>query len=290
MRPTPIAPSPIPPARRLAWLAVLALVVAAVVPPAASVSAATLPRVVYDVRTNDKVIALTIDDGYGTDTCLSMAQTLRRTGATATFFPIGATVRAHPTAWRSIAADFPIANHTLQHPLLVRLSEAAIEREVRRDAQTVKAATGVAVLPYLRPPGGSWNDHVRRAAADVGIKALIIWDTTAADTALHSSWSAMLRTALRGGPGSILLMHCNRHLSATLLPAIIKGYRARGFRFVTVAQLINHSWARASETGVNPTGPSAPAAPDPALDPAAWMLAVTFEVPAQPSPVRQRSR
>jgi hypothetical protein len=85
-------------------------------------------------------------------------------------------------------------------------------------------------------------------------------------------------------------MHCNRSLSATLLPAIIKGYRDRGFRFVTVEQLITRSWARTSGTSANPLDPSAPAAPDPALDPAAWLLAVTTEVSAQPSPVRQRSR
>lgn len=290
MQPIPIAPTSVPPARRLAWLAVLALVVAAVVPPAASVSAATLPRVVYDVRTTDKVIALTIDDGYGCDTCLSMAQTLRRTGATATFFPVGAAVRAHPKAWRSIAKDFPIANHTMFHALLVRLSGDAIEQQIRRDAQAVQAATGVTVLPYLRPPGGSWNDRVRRAAAAAGIKALVLWDTTAADTALHSSWSAMLRTALRGGPGSILLMHCNRSLSATLLPAIIKGYRDRGFRFVTVKQLINRSWTRTSGTSANPVDPSAPAAPDPVLDPSAWLLVGATELSAQQSPMRQRSR
>jgi peptidoglycan/xylan/chitin deacetylase (PgdA/CDA1 family) len=215
---------------------------------AGAAAGATAPRVYHDVRTTDKVIAITIDDGYSADTCLRMARTLRTTGATATFFPVGAAVRAHPKAWRSIAADFPIANHTNSHPLLVNLSHAGIVREIKRQATSVAAITGVAVLPYLRPPGGSWSEHVRQAAGAAGIKALIIWDTTAADTALHSSPAAMLRTALRGGPGSILLMHCNRSVSATLLPGIIKGYRARGFRFVTVEQLITRSWPRTTVT------------------------------------------
>lgn len=272
-----------------AWPAVLVLAVAAALPSAAS-AATALPRVYHDVRTTDKVIAITIDDGYSAATCLRMAQTLRKTGATATFFPIGAAVRAHPNAWRSIAADFPIANHTMSHPLLVRLSRASIVRELRRQATSVAAITGVAVQPYLRPPGGSWSEHVRQAAGAAGIKALIIWDATAADTALHSSPAAMLRTALRGGPGSILLMHCNRSVSATLLPGIIKGYRERGFRFVTVEQLITRSWPRTRVTSVDPLDASAPTGPTPVLQPTAGMPAIIPEAQASPTRLRSRSR
>lgn len=243
MRSTPLSANPRIRARWPAWRAVVVLAGAASLLPMAS-AGATAPRVYHDVRTTDKVIAITIDDGYSADTCLRMARTLRKTGATATFFPIGAAVRAHPNAWRSIAEGFPIANHTNSHPLLVQLSHAGIVREIERQAASVASITGVPVLPYLRPPGGAWSERVRQAAGAAGIRALIVWDTTAADTALHSSPAAMLRTALRGGPGSILLMHCNRSVSATLLPAIIKGYRARGFRFVTVEQLITRSWPR----------------------------------------------
>jgi peptidoglycan/xylan/chitin deacetylase (PgdA/CDA1 family) len=287
MQPTPVFPAPIRPVRRLAWLAAAVLIVAAVVPPAVSAGTA-LPRVYHDVRTTDKVIAITIDDGYSTDTCLSMAETLRRTAATATFCPIGKNVRAHPRSWRSIAAEFPIANHTMFHPLLTRLSQARIEDEIQRQARAVKAFTGVAAQPYLRPPGGSWNDTVRRAARATGLEALILWDTTDADTAMHSSWAAMLRTAMRGGPGSILLMHCNRSVSATLLPAIIKGYRERGFRFVTVEQLVTRTWKTASGTRAAPLDPAAPGAPDPATGPAAWMMVVALETAPARFPLRER--
>ena len=73
----------------------------------------------------------------------------------------------------------------------------------------------------------------------MGIETLVMWDTTSADTALHSRPYAMVRSALRGRPGSIVLMHCNRSLSADLLPRIIRGYRARGFRFVTIPELLS---------------------------------------------------
>jgi hypothetical protein len=105
---------------------------------------------------------------------------------------------------------------------------------------------------------------------------------------MHSSWAAMLRTAMRGGPGSILLMHCNRSVSATLLPAIIKGYRERGFRFVTVEQLVTRTWKTASGTRAAPLDPAAPGAPDPATGPAAWMMVVALETAPARFPLRER--
>jgi len=44
----------------------------------------------------------------------------------------------------------------------------------------------------------------------------------------------MLADATRGGPGSVILMHCNHAFSLHVLPRIIAAYRARGFRFVTI--------------------------------------------------------
>jgi peptidoglycan/xylan/chitin deacetylase (PgdA/CDA1 family) len=167
-----------------------------------------------------------------------MAHILIRMQATATFFPIGRNIGANPRAWRYIGARFPIGNHTQNHPIMTHLSPAAMRAEIEGDARTVRAAIGHPPIRYLRPPGGAWNASVAQVARSLGYRSLVLWDTTDADTALHSHLEGMIRDALRGEAGSILLMHCNRPLSEQILTRVISVYRSRGFHFVTIPQLL----------------------------------------------------
>lgn len=205
--------------------------------------AAAMPAVVRRVQTRQRVVAITIDDGGDPGVCRRMANILRREDVAATFFIIGRYVAAAPRLWRRIARRFPVANHTMFHALLPPLSDERIARQIGMGAQTIARVTGRRALPYLRPPGGAYDDRVRAIAASRGVRTLVLWDTTSADTAPNSRPSGMVRAALRGGPGSIVLMHCNRSLSARILPLIIEGYRERGFDFVTIPQLLGHGSA-----------------------------------------------
>lgn len=186
----------------------------------------------------DRTVAITIDDGYDSATCRRMARTLVAEGEVATFFPIVKNVRADPRTWRHIARRFPLANHTMFHGILPPLPAWRIRKQITAATRTLERITKMPALPYLRPPGGAHDDRVRRIARRVGIETLVMWDTTAADTGLRSSLSGMLRSAMKARPGSIVLMHCNRALSARLLPRMIAGYRERGFRLVTIPELL----------------------------------------------------
>ena len=200
--------------------------------------------VLYDGRSDRAEIALTIDDGYDTDVCRQMLRTLRERHVRATFFPVATNVAAHRSFWRDVATDQDIANHTYGHPLLTVQTDGRIAREIRRAERTIERVIGANILKVLRPPAGAWNDRVRRIAAAAGYPVLLLWDTTAADTGPHSGRDGMVRSALRGTNGSVLLMHCNRQVSADILPRIIAGYRLRGFHFVTVAHLLGRAGYR----------------------------------------------
>jgi len=193
---------------------------------------------IYSVATPDREIAITIDDGGDPAVCAAMADTLVRQGVKATFFPIGRLVAGSPAVWARIAQHFPIGNHTAFHAILTRLDARHIKRQILTDERLVEGAIGRPPIHVLRPPGGAWDARVQRIADSLGYHVLMLWDVSDADTALLSRPAGMLRAALRGGPGSVLLMHCNRPVSEDLLPRIIEGYRARGFRFVTVPQLL----------------------------------------------------
>jgi peptidoglycan/xylan/chitin deacetylase (PgdA/CDA1 family) len=206
--------------------------------PAAAAGNATL---LFNGSRVKPVIALTFDDGWSTTNCSKILNILVADQVPATFFPNAIYVNGSPAArtfWRRVATlGFPIGDHTYNHKSLPTLSFAAAVWEISHDRTVVEAATGVPLIRVLRPPYGADNAATLREAAAAGFSRVLNWDTSDADTALHSSAAAMTTAGLRGLNGSVVLMHCGPNVTPTILPAIIAGYRARGFRFVTVPQL-----------------------------------------------------
>jgi peptidoglycan/xylan/chitin deacetylase (PgdA/CDA1 family) len=81
---------------------------------------------------------------------------LRREGVPATFFLTGNFVRDFPATARPIAAaGSRIGNHTVSHPHLTRLSDAAVLQEILGGARQVTAVVGKNPAPlFLFPFGG----------------------------------------------------------------------------------------------------------------------------------------
>jgi len=187
------------------------------------------------------IIALTIDDGFYPAGCRQEFEYLRSNHIAATFFPAWTGVVQDPGLWREIAkAGYPIGNHTLTHANLAHrgLPASVIRYQLREAQRRISALIHHPLLPVWRPPGGGYNELDLEIAGKLGLHTMLLWSNTDADTALHSKPSGMLRDALQGGDGAILLTHCNRKVSVHLLPQIVQGYLARGFRFVTVPRLL----------------------------------------------------
>ena len=203
-------------------------------PPAGLVAA---PVVSHGPR-DRKVVALTFDDGYNPTNTLRILAILRRSHVNATFFATGRAVELFPAVWREVAsAGFPIADHTYDHRRLSGLCFDAQLRELTRQAAVVRASLGRDPVALMRPPYGDRDRVTSLATAAAGDEAVVIWDVDTRD------WSGIgpatiARRALAGGKGSIVLMHTLYSTTASALPRIIAGYRARGFRFVTVGELL----------------------------------------------------
>jgi peptidoglycan/xylan/chitin deacetylase (PgdA/CDA1 family) len=210
-------------------LLLLALLVAAT----PTLAAAT---VVYNGSRTTKTIALTFDDGYYPAAIESIRATLAREGVKATFFPTSQAVRANPTVWRRVAASgHPIGNHTVSHPDLTRLSYSSVVYQITASRSTIQSVTGYRQIPFLRPPYGAWNATVVRAATNTGYRRVVLWDVDSQDWRRPST-STLVYNATRGRSGSIVLLHTLPG-TAVALPQIIRFYKARGYRFVTIPQL-----------------------------------------------------
>ena len=186
-----------------------------------------------------RVVALTFDDGYAPWNVRRILAVLRSEGVTATFFLNGIYMQRDPALWRAVGrGGYAIGNHTYMHDDVTRMTSGRLVADLRRNQRVVEAATGRPMAPMFRPPYGRRNAATDAAAAAAGFPAIVMWDASAADATYHPRAAASIRAATRGRSGSIILFHAGPRLTPRILRAVIRSYRARGFAFVTVPQLL----------------------------------------------------
>jgi peptidoglycan/xylan/chitin deacetylase (PgdA/CDA1 family) len=218
-------------------------------PPAAKVENLTFTvpakfqgKTVYKVQlsSNEKVIALGIDDGPWPKTTLEMLDILKQNDVKVTFFWVGQALQANPDlAKRVVAEGHAIGNHTWHH-WYRRMDEATAKSEIDRTSDLIYKTTGVKTALF-RPPGGFLNNGLA-AYAKSQKDAVIMWSLTSADTDPHAKPQAFVNNVLKGAkPGSIVLMHDgggDRQRTVEALPQIISGLKQQGYRFVTIPELL----------------------------------------------------
>ncbi|MBN4006830.1 polysaccharide deacetylase family protein [Nostoc sp. LPT] len=210
--------------------------------PTFTVPAKFQGKTVYKVQpsNNEKVIALSIDDGPWPKTTLEMLDILKQNDVKATFFWVGQALQANPDlAKREVAEGHAIGNHTWHH-WYRRMDEATAKSEIDRTAELIYKTTGVKTSLF-RPPGGFLNNGLA-AYAKSQKDAVIMWSLTSADTDPHAKPQAFVNNVLKGAkPGFIVLMHDgggDRHRTVEALPQIISGLKQQGYRFMTIPELL----------------------------------------------------
>jgi peptidoglycan-N-acetylglucosamine deacetylase len=199
------------------------------------------------VPTTQRVVALTFDAGANADALPSILATLARTHVPATFFLTGNFVRDFPASARQIAqAGYRIGDHTITHPHLTQLSDAAVRQEIAGAAQRITAVTGQSPVPLFRFPYGDVNARVIAIANSAGYVAVrwtvdtLGWEGSGGNITADAVTAKVL-ASLR--PGEIVLMHVGSNpddhstLDADALPEMISQLKARGYSFVTLDAL-----------------------------------------------------
>lgn len=193
------------------------------------------------VDTQEKLIALTFDDGptpLGVDAVLPV---LARYQAHATFFVVGQEMEWHPgQAQRLVAAGHELGNHSFYHQRMWGLFPGTYEAEIRRTDALLRAA-GEAHPRFFRPPNGKKLTGLPIAVARAGYQT-VTWDHEDPMTAPSARAFADM-TLARVRPGSIVVMHvmyAPGQVQRDALPMILEGLTARGYRAVTVGELLRH--------------------------------------------------
>jgi len=199
-------------------------------------------ELVQRVDTPHKLVALTFDDGPmpgATERILSLLDEHR---VPATFFVVGEAVAQHPQQARAIvAAGHELGNHSWSHQRMVLKSPAWVAEELERTDQAIRAA-GMTGLVHFRPPYGKKLLVLPWVLRGRG-QTSIMWDIEPESYGeVRRDPQAIADHVLeRAQPGSIILLHVMfsaREASVQAVPRIIEGLQERGYRFVTVSELL----------------------------------------------------
>ena len=193
-------------------------------------------------NTQEKVIALTIDDGSDGANFGHILTVLDKHNVKATFFLTGTGAQHHPQHIKNVVAKgHGIGNHSYNHPDFTKISTTEMTSQLNRTETIIKNLTGKSTKPYFRAPYGSTNSTVLNTVGNAGYLFTLHWTIDTLDWTGNSATTIYNRVMNNLVPGSIVLMHTGEGASGTVtaLDRIIPAAKSRGYRFVTIAQLLN---------------------------------------------------
>lgn len=194
-----------------------------------------LPKADRPVTQKGKVVALTFDDGPDPTLTPKLLKILKQNHVHATFFEVGASVSRYPKISRAVlAGGNELGNHSWNHPDFNAIGTAKTVSQVTRTNQAIYQATGT--LPqYVRPPYGNITAAEGRAIE----QPIIRWSVDSRDWSYLNTQKDINSVMGATRNGSIVLMHDIHAPSVAAVPTIIHRLKAKGYRFVTVSQLLN---------------------------------------------------
>lgn len=192
--------------------------------------------------TEEKVIALTFDDGPHPRYTDKILDILKEYGIKATFFTVGENAALYPDQLKRIAEEgHEIGNHTYTHADLKRIDKETLMRELGETERIIEELTGKRPTVF-RPPEGRCNETVVSCANERGYTT-VLWTVDPRDWASPPARSVAEVIIKNVKCGSVILCHdYNSNKSCptpealrVVIPALID----KGYSFVTVSELLN---------------------------------------------------
>jgi peptidoglycan-N-acetylglucosamine deacetylase len=203
-------------------------------------------RVLCSVKTKEKKIALTFDDGPNPEYTPLLLTKLAEYRVSATFFLIGRNLKRHPEIGRRIVQEgHEVGNHTYNHRSLPFLLKDQIINEIKLTHLLINDLLNVQPV-FLRPPNGLFTERVLDAVEQLEYRA-VVGDVFPVDVAWPCPEIIIWRVLRRVQPGSIIILHdgyvgrFDKDKSQTVraMDGLIPRLCEQGYEFVTLSHLVS---------------------------------------------------
>jgi len=228
--------------RRLLLLASIAVAVAgfscsAVVQCKVRQLARDNPRVLYQVETRAKAVALTIDDGPDAATTPEILRILERHGAHATFFIITSRVPGNEELLRHMRAEgHELGNHLVRDEPSLNLPAPEFERQLVESHEVLSC---FAAVRWFRPGSGRYDARML-ATLEAHRYRCALGSVYPFDPQIRWSWFSKRFILSNVRPGSVIILHdwdAKGRRTAKTLSNVLPVLAERGFRVVTLSEL-----------------------------------------------------
>lgn len=183
-------------------------------------------------------IAFTYDCGLEDAETATILDVLYKHRIKCTFFITGLWARKFPELTLRMAGEgHEIGNHSLAHPDMTKISYVEMIQTIKEGEEAIFSVSGI--KPELfRHPFGHWNDEVLKAVGEAGYQYSIYWSIDTLDWQLPSVQTIVNRILKHAANGDIVLLHVAGHNTTAATDKAVENLKARGFKFVTISEIL----------------------------------------------------
>ncbi len=194
-----------------------------------------------EVKTSEKVIALTFDDGPHPKLTNRILDILDKYDAKATFFVIGKNAELYPQIIKRIADNgHEIGNHTYSHLAETNSNSEKLKTEILKTEDIIFKITGTKTSLF-RPPTGYCSKSAVQMTKDLSYKT-IVWNIDTKDWAHRNKTEIIKEIKNRADNGSIILFHdfiAYNSDTPEILSQILPFLKSKGYSFITVSEMLS---------------------------------------------------
>ncbi|MFD2444265.1 polysaccharide deacetylase family protein [Bacillus sp. CGMCC 1.16607] len=202
-------------------------------------------NVIWDVKTKEKLIAITFDDGPDPIYTPQILNTLKKYDAKATFYVIGAEAERFPDIIkREVLEGHELGYHTYRHYFKDNFNKTKLKNELKHTSNVLKKISGYSPATF-RPIAGYYDEQIVNTAVESGYKVILwSWHQDTKDWKKPGIQTIVRNMVSDKRPGDIIIFHDaggDRSQTVKALENILETLYKDGYRCVTVSEMLTRS-------------------------------------------------